>query len=166
MSSHYNICLGNASMTIGSDLGYITGGVILTVASEMYYVKPEGVNAPVLARNTGQTYEMKTTLLEPTMANMQIAFDWQNSSASASGGSSRLDFGNENMIPTERTISIYGYVPGSGLYTRTIYADQAVAVPGADVTATDTAETSIPVTFHLLYNETNSRCGYMDDAVS
>ena len=160
MASYHNIIQGNASILVGSDLGYITGGVKLVVSSEMYYVSPEGINANVHARRTSQTYEVQATLLEPTMANIIIAHDWQNTSGSA------MDFGGENFKPTETAVTIYGYVPGSGLYTRTIAADRSVAVPNGEMTYSDAQETQLPVTFHLLYDPTDSRCGVMTDATS
>ena len=165
MSSETNIVQGGASITIGSDLGYIRDGVSLGITSDMYYGTAEGVNTNLTARRPSVVYEIKTTLLEPTMANLVIAFDWSNASATASAANT-LEFGGENFSPTENEVVIYGYVPGGSDYTRTITIDRGVAVPSEGMAFADAEETKVPLVISCLYSTTNSRVGQMSDATA
>jgi hypothetical protein len=166
MSGTYtNIVQGGASITIGSDLGYIQGGVTLITNADMYYATVEGINTDLHARNTKQTYEIRTTLVEPTMANLKIALDWSTASATASGGNINK-FGGGNFKPTERDVVIYGYVPGSGMYARNIEIYRGVAVPGGEITMANAEETRIPIVIHGLYTPSASAVGCLTDAIA
>ena len=165
MADKYNITQGGGSVTIGSDLGYIDGAVTLNVASEMSYFAPVGVHADVFARNVKATYEVSFTLAEPTMDNLVIVFDWSNGSGTGASGN-EVEFGGENMVPTERVVQIYGYVPGSGRYTRYFQLDRAVAVPGSEWSAQDDSPSLVQATFHGLYDTDDTRVGLLVDATS
>jgi hypothetical protein len=161
MSGTYtNIVQGGASITIGSDLGYIQGGVTLITNADMYYATVEGINTDLHARNTKQTYEIRTTLVEPTMANLKIALDWSTASATASGGNINK-FGGGNFKPTERDVVIYGYVPGSGMYARNIEIYR-----GGEITMANAEETRIPIVIHGLYTPSASAVGCLTDAIA
>lgn len=167
MADYNNIIQGGAAVLVGSDLGYITDGVTFAVIEEMYYKRPEGVSMDVHARRVSQNYEIRTTLLEPTMANMQIALDWQGTSATASGGLEQLEFGNDgNFKPSASVVKIYGYVPGSGGFTRYVQLDRAVAITNVESSFQDAEETKLPLAMHALYDATNSRAGLLSDATS
>jgi hypothetical protein len=167
--TYTNIVQGGASITVGSDLGYIQGGVTLIVNSDMYYAGVEGINTDLHCRVPKKTYEIRTTLVEPTMANLKIAFDWTKASATAAGGNTQ-EFGTQgasgDFKPTDRTVVIYGYVPGSAGYVRNFQIDRAVAVPGGEVTMANAEETRVPVVFHALYYPASSRVGIMTDAIA
>ncbi|HEY5132109.1 MAG TPA: hypothetical protein VII85_00330 [Candidatus Krumholzibacteriaceae bacterium] len=164
--TYTNICQGGASITVGTDLGFITGGVTLVTNADMYYAGCEGVTTDIHARVPKTTYEIKTTLLEPTMANLKIALDWSAASASSSGGNAQT-FGTSGQFkPTERMVMIYGYVPGSGMFSRLIMLDRAIAVPGGDIVMANAEETKVPVVFHGLYSPPTSRVGMMIDALA
>lgn len=167
MGDHNNVIAGGASITLGSDLGYILQGtgVVMSVTSEPLYVNVEGMNAEIMARFPKVSYEFTTTLAEPTMQNMIYAYDWQNDSATGASGNV-LEFGGENYVPTVREITIFGYVPGSGNFTRQIALDRAVAVPGGEHKYTDTEVTTVPFTFHGLYDSGDSRVGQLIDGTS
>lgn len=164
MGDATNIIVGGASMVIdSSDIGYIVDGVALLTEADMQYFEVEGIPTPVAARRKAK-YKAQTTLVEPTMANLKIANDWQNTEGILDP--IVLDFGGENFIPTEVEIEIYGYVPGGDLYTRMFTFDSAVAEPGGEVKHTDADMTKVAVTFAALWNATNSRCGTLSDASS
>lgn len=168
MGDHNNIIAGGAAIVIGSDLGYILQGtgVVMSVTSEPMYVRVEGgVNAEVMARFPLVSYEFTTTLAEPTMQNMIYAYDWQNSTGTGASGNV-IEFGGENYVPTVREITIFGYVPGSGNFTRQIVLDRAVAIQGGEHKYTDTEVTTVPFTFHGLYDSADSRVGQMIDGTS
>jgi len=167
MGDENNIVAGGASITVGSDLGYIQypDGVTMTVNAEMLYVQVESLNTDIVARNTKTTYEVSTILAEPTMDNLTIAYDWQNASSTGASGNQIL-FGGDNSKPSGRVVHIYGYVPGSGGYTRTWKFFNAVAVPGGEWKATDSEISKTPVTFHCLYSTSDSGVGMLIDATS
>jgi hypothetical protein len=161
-----NIVAGGASITVGSDLGFIKhgAGVVLTPSCEPLYIKVEGVNTCVAARLPDVSYEISTVLSEPTMANIKLAWSWKNASSTASGSS--LAFGGENFVPPISGVTIYGYVPGSGGYTRQIVIDRAMAIPGGELKYTNAEETCIALTMRCIYDSTNSRIGRLVDATS
>lgn len=165
MGNSTNIVVGGASIIHDStDLGYIVDGVTLIVESDMWYGAVEGIPADIVARRTKSSYKFATTLVEPTMANLKIAYDWQNTESG--DDPIALDFGGENFVPSTASVEIYGYVPGGDLFTRKITLDSAVAESGGELKNTDADMVKIPVTFKGLYNETNSRVGELSDAAS
>lgn len=164
MGSQANIIVGGAALVVGSDLGYIVDGVTMTVEADMWYGAVETIPVDIVSRRTKTHYKFVSTLVEPTMANLKIAYDWQNTA----GGLDpiTLDFGGENFIPTESAVEIYGYVPGGNLYTRKLSLDRAVVEPGGELKHTDADMVKVQVTFKGLYSETNSRVGVLSDAIS
>ena len=166
MSDVNNIVQGGASITIGSDLGYLKDGVTMAVSSDMSYTRVEGVNANMIARKVNQNYEIRTVLAEPTVANLRLAYDMQNATGTASGGLETQTFGGENFKPSENIVQIYGYVPGSGQYTRYIKFDRGVAIPSDDLTFADADSTGLSIAMACLYSVTNSRVGIITDATS
>jgi len=166
VSSYDNIIQGGASITIGSDLGYLKEGVTMSVASDMVYTRVEGINANVMARNVNQNYEFRTVLAEPTRANLKIAFDWQNASATAAGSLEINTFGGENFIASANDVKIYGYVPGSAAYTRYIELYRAIAIPNGEVSFADAESTGLPITFAGLYYATSSCVGQLADSTA
>jgi len=165
MASYLNIVQGGASITVGSDLGYIRDGVTLVVNAEPYYTSVEGINCHIHARMPQQNYEVRTTLMEPTLANLKIAFDWQTASATAASAAIN-EFGGDNFKPTERDVKIYGYVPGASAYTRYFQLFRAIAVGGGEVKSAHDEETRLPVVFHGLYYPTSASVGLVSDATS
>ena len=136
----------------------------MAVEGDMWYGKVEGINADIVARRPKVSYKVQTTMVEPTMANLKIANDWQNTEGILDPVT--LDFGGENFIPTEEAVIIYGYVPGGDLYTRMFTFSRAVVEPGGEMKHTDEEWTKVAIVFKGLWDETNSRVGELSDAAT
>jgi len=165
MGDSTNIIIGGATLLVDDvNLGYIVDGVRMTVEADMWYGKVEGVPVDIVARRPRVSYKFQATLVEPTLANLKIAYDWSNTQDA--GPPITLDFGGENFIPTSLEVAIYGYVPGGDLFTRMLTIDVAVVEPGGEMVHTDEDMTKIPVVFKGLWDEATSRVGELSDAAA
>ena len=158
-----NYAVGGATVTIGSDLGYIKDGVTVTPSVELYTI--EGVEqllTPAEAYRVSEGWEISFTLCEPTMANLQIAVDCDNTPAAGV-----VDIGDNQFTPTKRVIVMTGIVPGGDAYVRTWQFDACVVSGPAEIKFTKGQETNLAVTFMALYDDqTNNRVSELTDATA
>ena len=63
------------SSTYYTDFGATTGGVTLNVTHTYTQIKPDQLVDPIGARFTARTIQVMVNLLEPTLINLQIAFN-------------------------------------------------------------------------------------------
>jgi len=162
MASKDNLVQGGASVTIGSDLGYLGDGITFAPTLSQYYQKVEGIPMDLGARDTWG-YDISFTLSEITQANMKIAMGIQEAVAGA--GPYTLDIVPE-AVPAEMAVVIYSYVPGANMYVRTITASRCVLSAPASLVTKDAEESKLACTFHLLYDVTNTRAALISDAAA
>ena len=165
MGTPANIVFGGATVTIGSDVGYIKDGVAISWSIDLYQVEGiEGLLTSPVARRTKEQPTIAFTVIEPTLANMSLAWDITNTTTGTDPIT--LDFGGDSYAPNERAIVITGVVPGAGAYTRTITFSVCVLSAPGEMTITQYGEVSIQSSYIALYDATNSRLGRFSDVTA
>jgi hypothetical protein len=164
MGTYTNIVQGGATVTISSDLGFISDGVTITPSFEMSYGKVEGINAHLTARRPLTNYEVAFTLMEMTLANFIKAWDIKNSVVGSAPAT--LEFGGENFKPTENVLVVYGYTPGATSYARSVTFQRAVVSSPGEFATKDSDPSSLAVTLHALYYTTDGNVGKFSDAAA
>ena len=160
-----NVVIGGATVTIGSDLGYIKDGITINPTAEHYFVEDvEGYPGRHAAKRIRENYAISFTLIEPTQANIKIGWDVTN--APAGTDPITLEFGSDSVTPQERVLVVTGVVPGVGGFVRTVQFDRAIIEDPGEMKITDFEESKLPVTMTCLYDSTNSRVGQFSDAAS
>jgi hypothetical protein len=143
-----NIVFGGATVSIGGDLGYIKDGLHIAKEEEIYYVTPEGVPTPVAAHRTAMQYTFSGTLVEPTLANIGLAWACNDTSSPAEiGDKDEMAIASGGLI---KSVTFTGVEPG-GTDTRTILAASCVADGPGEMVLTDAEEAALPFTFKTLY---------------
>jgi hypothetical protein len=156
MATAANIVFGGATVTIGSDLGYIKDGLHLAKEEELYYTRVEGVPTPVSAYRTSLQYSMSGTLIEPTLANIALVFGCTDSTTPMSMGlANEMDIVNNSL---EKAVSFTSVESGGDQDgdVRTIAAAKAVADGPGEMVFTDAEEVSLPFTFKVLWDTTGA----------
>lgn len=162
-----NLVVGNATVSISGtgDLGSIKDGVTLTPTIELFTI--DGIEqqlTPTKAWRTSEKWEVAFTLVEPTQANM--AFAWDTDNAPAAGPPVTLKVGDHQFIPTQRAITITGYVPG-GTFVRSLILHRCVLSAAAPYKVTKNEESNMACSFMLLYDDTTNNCVFtVSDATS
>lgn len=164
MGTYTNIVQGGATVTIGSDLGFIADGVTITPSFEMSYGKAEGINAHITARRPLANYDVSFTLLEMTLANFIKAWDIKNSISGSAPAT--LKFGGENYKPTENVLVVYGYTPGATSYARSVTFQRAVVSSPGEFATKDSDPSNLAMTLHALYYPTGTCVGTFSDAAA
>ena len=160
MATPGNIVIGGASITIGSDLGYIKDGLHLSKEEEIYYVTGiEGLPTPPMAHRTSIQYAISGTLIEPTAtdANPNIALVYGATDTMGTTGVLSLGLAAEMDITNnlEKAVSIYSIVPNTA-FVRTIAAAKCTADGPGEMVFTDAEEVSLPFTFKVLWDTTGA----------
>ena len=154
-----NLIITAASITIGSDLGYIKDGVHITPSVELYTIEGiEGRLTSPVARRTKESYVISTTLLECTYANWRIAWDVTNAVAGTV-----TKFGGDSFKPNERLVLTYSTVPG-GVLLRTWTFRKCVVNSVGEHVLSQFGEIAFPVSFTALYNTATAEIGSCTDA--
>jgi len=169
MGTAANFVVGGATVTIGSDLGYIKGGAKVTPSVNLFLAgeEIEQLTLPEKAWRVSENIEISFTLAEPTAANIKLAEDIDNTITTGTPPTpDTLDWADNQFSTQERVLAITGVVPGTGGFTRTITADAAVLSGPAEIAFTKGALTELACTFTCLYNATNSRALQLSDATA
>lgn len=146
------IIIGGASVTIGVDLGYIKDGLHISKEEEIYYVTGvEGLPTPPMAHRTSIQYTMSGTLVEPTLANIILA--WACTDAPGTTGILEIGKAAEMDIVTnlEKAVNFLGHHTQAGA-VRTIAAAKCTADGPGEMVISDSEETSLPFTFKVLWD--------------
>lgn len=164
MGTPANIVFGGAAVTIGTDVGYIKDGVAISWSVDLYQVEGiEGLLTSPVARRTKEQPTIAFTTIEPTLANMKLAWDITNSTSGTDPIT--LEFGGDSAIPQERVIVVTGIVPGD-VFVRSIQFDVCVLSAPGEMTITQYGEVAVQSSYVALYDTTNSRLGQFSDAAS
>ena len=169
MGTKANIVVGGATVLIGSDLGFIKGGIKLTPTREQF--TPEDVDSlygPIKKWLTKEEYAFDFTLMEPTQANIKIWLDSTNAPG-AGPDPIPLDIGHgpsgDTGVVTENILVMTGIVPGN-IFVRTITVTNAVLETPGEMTIAQSGEASCPIVMTALWDDSNNRFFLISDATT
>lgn len=157
-----NLVVGGAAVTIGSDLGAIKDGITITPTREVFTIDLEQEMTPSKAWNVTEKWAIEFTLCEPTLANIKIGWDVDNTVTV--GPPATLSFGDHQFTPQERVLVVTGIRPGATAAARTVTFHKAVLETPAPLVFTKRAETNLKCGFMGLWDSSNSRVGQISDA--
>lgn len=150
MGDTANIVLGGvSSMTVdGVDVGFTTEGVKVNKEKEHIDVDLDQVIGVGKKYKSMEKLFVETTLAEPTLARLRIAFDEPAANLVLAG--SQLDIGGNSSAVTEHTVVITGTGPGTSV-TRTFTLYRAVSIDATDYIAGSRTEPStVPIKLECL----------------
>jgi hypothetical protein len=146
----------NASPGVVTDVGFCKDGVTITPNFETYRVEgAEGYPAVLAMRRTKTEYTVKSTLMEPTLTNIQKA--WDTYLAGVSDPTSPLNLTATSTVK-ERKIQILSNKNLAG-GTRTITFWRAVVESPGECKVSDYEASFLPVTFVCMLDTTASPIG-------
>jgi hypothetical protein len=160
------IIVGGATVSIGGDVGGIKNGINQTPTIDLFTV--DGIEQMPVAADawiTNRVFELSFTMVEPTLANIIIAWDLPD--AAAGTGPITLDvLTTLTHEPTERAITVTGVVPIAGRFVRTVVWDKCVLTSPAPLYFGKAQETNLEVTFMCLWDSATSMVGDFSDAAA
>jgi len=142
-----NVLIGLGKLSIdGESVGYTSGGVMIVMTADRMDKEVDQSYAPVGIHKIKETFELRTSLAEATLANLKLI--WEQSEAVVESSPSRtLSWGmNPNVI--EHSMEFIGKSPEG--YDRTYTVYKAVIWEVGEVTHQKDAITVVPVTFRIL----------------
>lgn len=153
MAGNYlNVIANSATMSInGTDVGYTKDGIAIRMAREYLEITPDQVNGPVKVSKTMEQMFVKTTLLEPTLANLRWAWDQ----------SAESQIGNSDSVVNEVAIVVSGDAPNGG--TRTFTLSRCVPQGDAELNYGRETEVGLEVEFQAL-KDSDGRFGTLADS--
>lgn len=138
----------NAAVSVGSDLGSIEKNtLVITPNQEVLDPQIETHLAPRKRFRIGEGAEFAFTLLEPTLENILIAWDTDNSIVT--GPPRTLAWGDDQQGDTSRAVVILALEPG-GTDVRTITSTAATLQTPAAYNITDQDLSRLPVVYSAL----------------
>lgn len=152
MGTCTNVVVGSATLSVGgSDVGFTKDGIRVRTTREYTDVQADQfVGLVKKAKNNEQMF-VATTLLEPTLANLQNAWDMAAITGSGLGDS------DENY----KALVIVG--PGPGGTTRTFNFPSAVSIADGELNFSRDEESALEVEFEVLKNCTSGSFGGVTD---
>lgn len=154
-----NIIVGAGTLSVdGKDVGGTREGVQMAREAEFLDVTADQAKAVLKKYLTGDKRFVRTSLLEPTLENLMIA--WGGTLDETSG---TLRLGLVEELP-EHELEFVG--PGPAGKTRTYNNKRAVQVGNAEHSYTKDGETLLPVEFEILadLSQTGAEWGTVTDA--
>jgi hypothetical protein len=159
-----NLCLGgavlkianNASPGVPADVGLIKDGIVITPNFEVYRVEgAEGTPGVLAMRRTKTEYTVKSTIMEPTIINIQKA--WDCYLAGVGDPATPLNLTASGIVK-ERKIEITANKNLAG-GTRTFTFWRCVVETPGEYKVTDYEASLLPVTFVCMYDSGASPAG-------
>jgi hypothetical protein len=161
-----NIVIGGAAVQIpdGTDLGYIKDGLRISKEEEVYYAKAEGNPTPIAAHRPSIQYAMSGTLVEPTLANIKLVYGVSAAAASPfqMGNTNEMDVTTNGLNNVLFTSWEPGSLPAWDL--REIECLNAVADGPGEMVLSDAEEVSLPFTFKVIWDATDTCSLIITDA--
>lgn len=146
----------NASPGVLTDVGFVKDGIVITPAFETYRVEgAEGTPGVLAMRRTKTEYTVKTTIMEPTLANIHRA--WDTYISGTTEPSSPLNL-TASATVKERKIAITSNKNLAG-GTRTITFWRTVVESAGDLKVTDYEGCFLPMTVVCLYDSSATPAG-------
>ena len=166
-----NIVWGGATVLISSDLGTLDSGsgVVISFSQENASVgaNVEQLTLPVASWRTSEEITIAFTLLEPTLANIVIAVDSDNTITNGTPPApNTVDIGDNQSALTNRVVVVTGVAPGASKFARTVTAGEAVLQGGTELKFTKGEATALAMTFLCHYESANSRALLFSDATA
>ena len=160
-----NFAVGGASITIGTNLGYIKSpdGIKFTPSVELYLAGDvEQLTTPAAAFTTDEGFEISFTLCELDQANVVIALGTDN--AWTDVPPDVLKFGDGQTGTVSRVIAATGIEPGTA-FVRTLNLFKTVLSGMPEIVFSKTTRQEAALTFTALYDDTtNDAVGNFSDA--
>ena len=174
------MAVDNTNITIGAPvallgemvlIGTAVGGVrnvSIAPSFDHFFVEGiEGVPGRHLAKRISENVTVSFDMFESTLENIRYWMDITNAAAGGtSAGGNTLEFGGDSVDPNERELVVKGTVPGGSNFVRTWTFDRAIATSPGEMAITDQDVTTLPSSWELLYDSTNSRLGEISDATA
>lgn len=136
-----------ATIGVGwTNVGATLGGSKLTVAQDYSTLNVDQTAIDVDARLQKVTHTIDTTLAEPTLANLRIAW---NQATSAATSISLDPSATVNASPNFTAVLLAGTRPGGG--ARLVILRRALSMAGAALEHKKDSQTVLPVTFQAFY---------------
>jgi len=142
-----NVLIGLGKLSVdGTSVGYTSGGVMIVMTADRMDLEVDQSYAPVGIHKVKETFELRTSLAEATLANLKTI--WEQTEAVVEASPTRtLSWGmNPNVI--EHTLAFVGKSPEG--YDRTYTVYKAAIWEVGEVTHQKDAITVVPVTFRIL----------------
>ena len=149
--SSENLIVGDAQLLVdGTDVGYTSGGFTIGKSNDYLDIVADQAGGKLKKLRTNEMMTLSTTLLESTIANLQIAFN--EPAGNLVAGGSMLVLGDADLTTPEHTLKLIGDAPNSK--TRTFEFFRAVLVDDISMPfgVRDQVQT-VPVGFELLKDE-------------
>jgi len=142
-----NVLIGVGLLKVdGTSVGYTSGGVAVTANADRMDKEVDQSYAPIGIHKIRESYEIKTSLAEATLANLKIVWE-QTESVDEAGATRTLSWGmNSNTV--EHTLEFKGKSPEG--YDRTFSVLKAVIWEVGEINHSKDELTLIPVTFRVL----------------
>lgn len=160
---------GNGGTGAGVDSGALLDGCKIGLTQTTYSPDIEQELNATKFIYTGKAYKLSYTYGEPTLRNMQNA--WDINVAPSGAGPTVMSFGAAlaiDFIPAALVVAVTGYSPGAATASslRTInFAKCFVDTPG-EMTITKKAITTVPVTLNCAYDAATSKVGSFSDVIA
>lgn len=162
------IVAGNATVSIGADLGYLkAGGITVTPTIDLFTVDVEQLSVSPKAFITMRNFEISFILVQPTHDTLVIT--WDLPSSPAAGPPETLEIlptadMADSFEPTQQALVITGTSP-TALGVRTITWDAAILITPGVLAFSKMGYQEQEVTFQALYDSTTTQVGDFSDAV-
>ena len=142
-----NVLVGLGKLEVDStSVGYTSGGVMLTKASDQMDKEVDQSYAPIGIHKIRESFQVATSLAEATLENLKIVWD-QSLAIETTATTKTLHWGmNPDVV--EHTLDFYGKSPEG--YDRQFSVYKAVVFEVGDMAHQKDALTLIPVTFRIL----------------
>jgi hypothetical protein len=151
--SSVNVIIGVGSLNVdGTSVGYTAGGVSITQKADRMDKEVDQSYAPVGIHKVKESFELKTSLAEATLANLKLVWE-QLESVSEASPTRTLSWGM-NPDCVEHTLVFKGKSPEG--YDRTFTVLKAVVWDAGEVNHQKDKVTVIPVTFRILPDVTKA----------
>jgi len=173
-----NLTATQASFDSMTSVGATQGGVEIQWAPDMVDIEIDqfGDAAKIIQSKVKVT--LKTTLVEATLNNLAMAWNYDNtangtylSSNNLDGaGTSTFKFGIQSVIPVEKAIQVNGYAPGSNstvIKYRKFNAKRAISMDASSMNYKRAEASVFSVVFRILpvVSDTNYEYGKVIDQV-
>jgi len=150
MGTCTNVVVGSATLSVGgSDVGFTKDGIRVRITREYTDVQADQFVGLVKKKKNHEQMFVATTLLEPTITNLEYAWD---QGAGSLGDSTSY----------ERALTIVG--PGPNGTTRTFSLPKAVSTADGELNFSRDEESALEVEFEVLKNCTTGSFGTVSDA--
>lgn len=143
-----NIIIGAATVSINAaDVGFTRGGTTIRYEPEFRDITADQAVGTVAKRRMNERLYVKTTLLEPTLERIRMAFMFPSSHLTGGGSTLLLGYNNSCWVE-ELAIILVGPSPGCG--TRTFTLTKCISFNTKEIKMSKEEETTIEIEFECL----------------